>query len=184
MTLEERIDIVRRNYPDPMSQQQFGEAVGLRKSSTYKLVRDGVIPYENVSDGLKHYHMIRKEDVIRFLEKKYAHAAVAYISAGRRCVAMMLHDEPEILTMKDVMRITGLWKSAAQKWLTSGKLRGFYYIHSMIIRKEDLIRFMASPEYQDSSHKNIRAQAVTMAVEWYSRVSEQMKGGNGRGTEE
>ena len=184
MTLEERIAKVQDNYPDPMTQQQFGEAVGLGKSSTYKLVRDGVIPYEDVYDRLTHYHMIRRKDAIRFLEKKYAHAAEAHISAGRRCIALMLHDEPEILTMKDVMRITGLWKSAAQKWLTSGKLRGFYYIHSMIIRKEDLIRFMASPEYQDSSHKNIRARAVTMAVEWYSKVSEQMKGGNGRGTEE
>lgn len=178
MTLEERIAYISDNYPDTMTQLQFGEAVGLGKSSTYKLLRDGIIPYEDKCERLKHYHMIRKEEAIRYLKVKYAHASEAYREAGRRCIAIMLRDEPEILSMKDVVRITGLWKNAVQKWIRTGKLRGSPYRHRTIIRKVDLIEFMASPAYQDSSHRNIRAEAVRLAVEWYLQVAEKMRKGD------
>lgn len=178
MTLEERIAFVSNHYPDTMTQLQFGEAVGLGKSSTYKLLRDGVISYEDKCEGLKHYHMIKKEEAIRYLKVKYAHASEAYREAGRRCIAVMLWDEPEILSMKDVVRITGLWKNAVQKWIRTGKLRGSPYKRKTIIRKVDLIEFMASPEYQDSSHRNIRAEAVTLAVEWYLQTIQKMRKGD------
>ncbi len=171
MTLEEMISNVSKNYPDPMTQAEFGAAVGLGYSSTAKLLKTGVLPFEEVCEQLVHYHMIRKSDVIRYLEDRFAHASQTYIEAGKRCVAMMLWDEPEILSMKDIMRVTGVRKDSAQKWLRSGKLRSFEYFNRTIVRKIDLIEFMASPAYQDSSHKNIRAQAVTLAVEWYAKAS-------------
>ena len=172
MTLEERISHVRDDFPDPMTQTQLCEALGLGRSSVYRLIRRGVIPYEDRRDQLSHYHMIQQKDVIRYLKRRYAHASERYMEAGKRCIAILLRDEPEILAMKDVIRITGIWKSAVQKWIRAGKLRGFAYIHSTIVRKSDLIGFMASPSYQDSSHRNIRTEAVILAVEWYLRVSE------------
>lgn len=181
MTLEERIKNIRDNYPDSMTQLQFGEAVGLSKSSTCKIVREGRIPYEHVCDRLIHYHIFKKEDVISFLKETYPHTSESHIKAGKHCIAMILKDEPDVLTMKDVMRITGLWKSAVQKWVLTGKMRGFDYYNSKIVLKNDLIDFMASPAYQDSSHRNIRAEAVAMAVEWYRNVSNSVKGGMDHG---
>ncbi len=178
MTLEERIQNVLDNYPDPMTQAQFADAIGIGKSSAYKLIRDGILPYKDVQEGLLHFHMIHKDDVISYLRNKYAHASEAYVDAGKRCISILLWDEPEILTMKDVIRISGLWKSATQKWIHSGKLQAYHYMHSTIVRKCDLISFMASSSYQDSSHRNIRAQAITMSVEWYKRISDKYtKGG-------
>ena len=184
MTLEERIRDVREKYPDPMTQAQLGDAIGVGKSTAYKLVRDGIVPYEDLYEWPCHYHMIRHRDVIRYLEKKYAHASQDYIDAGRRCIAMLLWDEPEILTMKDIRRITGIVASATQKWVYSGKLKGFYYMHSIVVKKSDLINFMASPAYQDSNKRNIRTEAVVMAVSWYKSVTEKAaKGGSERHVE-
>ena len=177
MTLEERIRRVEERYPKYMTQRQLGEALDLSPSSTYKLLRDGQIPYRKVCIGRRHYHMIHKEDVICYLLNKYVHASDEYRKAGQRCIEMMLWDEPEILTMKDLIRITGLWKNAVQKWIYRGKMPGFYHVHQTKTRKKDLIDFMSSPAYQDSSHANIRARAVTMAVEWYRDVSNQAREG-------
>ena len=171
MTLEERIAVVREYYPDPMTQLQFGEAVGLGKSTIGKLVRAGLVPYENFYECGKHYHMFSRADVIRFLKERYVHAAEDYVNAGKRCIALMLWNEPEILTVQDLMRITGLRKSAVQKWLYGGKLKGYRYVNGIITRKSDLINFLASPEYQDSSHKNIRAEAISLSVEWYQKAT-------------
>ena len=180
MTLEERIQNVLDNYPDPMTQAQFAQAIGTGKSTAYKLIRDGIVPYEDVQNRLIHFHMIHQDDVITYLKSRYAHESEAYVDAGKRCISILLWDEPDILTMKDVLRISGLWKSAAQKWISSGKLQAYPYMHGTIIRKCDLISFMASPMYQDSSHKNIRAQAITMSVEWYKQISDRYKEGGDR----
>ncbi len=180
MTLEERINYVLENYPDPMTQAQLANAIGLGESSTYKLIRDGIIPYYNEIVWPCHYHMIRRKDVIEYLKVRYAHASEGYIEAGRHCIALMLWDAPEILTITDVSRIAGVSKNAAQKWINAKKIRGFYYLHTVIVRKKDLIEFMSTPSYQDSSHKNLYAEAITMFVEWYYKVTEAFrKGGFG-----
>ena len=171
MTLEERIHLIRNNYPDPMTQAQFGEAVGLSKSSTHKLLHDGIIPYEEYQEQLVHYHMIRMKDVLQYLVKKYQHHSQEYIESGKHCIQMMLWDVPDILSTNDIMHITGLCQNAIQKWYASGKLPYYTYRRIIIVRKSDLIDFLASPIYQDSTHKNIHAEAITKAVEWYQCAS-------------
>ena len=171
MTLEERINYVRDNFPDPMTQAQFGEAVGLSKSSTHKLLRDGMIPYEDYQYGLVHYHMIEMKDVLQYLMQKYSHHSHNYVESGRHCISMMLWDVPDILTTNDIMYITGLCRNSIQKWYESCKLPYYTYRRIIVVRKSDLIDFLASPSYQDSTHKNIRTEAITKTVEWYQCAS-------------
>lgn len=171
MTLEERIAFIRNNFPDPMNQSQFGQAIGVCKSTAYHLLRDGVVPYYVYQEKSNHYHMIQKNDVIEYLLNNHSHESSAYQNAGKKCISILLSDEPEILFVTDIMRITGLYKSSVQKWFNSGKLTCHKYFQKTIVKKDDLIDFMASSAYQDSSHKNIRSQAISMAVEWYQNVS-------------
>ena len=77
MTLVERIEIVERDYPDPMTKKQLADAIGLKASATHRLVREGAIPYEEYCDRLGRYHMFKRSDVIDFLRRRFAHASEA-----------------------------------------------------------------------------------------------------------
>ena len=167
MTPEERIEYVREYYPDYLTQKEFAEAACIGITTAYRLNRDGIVPYEEIRSGFRHHYRIRKEDVLSYLRKKYAHSTRYHQLASASYLIELLKDEPEIMSMKDVMRITGVSKSGANKWASVGKLPAFYYMHSLRIKKCDLIIFMASPDYQDSSHRNKTAERITKAAVAY-----------------
>ena len=174
MTLEERIARVQDHYPDPMTQQEFADAVGIGISSAYRLNRKGTVPFEEVREGFCHHYSIRKSDVLSYLQARYAHESVGFREESLCYIREYLESEPEILTVKDVMRIAGVCKSAVNKWITYGKLPGFYYMHGLRVRKDDLIIFMSSPVFLDSSHRNGQAEIIAQNV--MERIQRSMRG--------
>lgn len=165
MTMEERIKNVRENYPDVMTQQEFADALGVCKSIAYRLNRDGKVPYTKRQVRLVRYYQISKDDVIRYIENRYLHTSERYIATCEEYLNELLENEMPMLSVRDIMRIVGVGKTAATRWISRQTVRGVLIMGRYLACKDDMIRFLASPDFQDSHRLPKRAKELVARME-------------------
>ncbi len=62
--------------------------------------------------------------------------------------------EPELLTVKNVMRLTGYVKASVQRWINTFDLEAFKIKYAYVIPKECLIDFMVSKRFRGIIRKS------------------------------
>lgn len=149
MTLEELIRDVEDNYPDIMMQKEFAKAIRMSPAMAYKLNHRGDVPYKEVQEGQKRYYQIKKEDVISWLRKRYGHYSGQHILMEKELLKRRLDAEAPLISVSDIARITGIGKYTVAKWVEQGKLKCFYYKQKHMIRRIDLMDFLASIGQQE-----------------------------------
>ncbi|MCR5778307.1 MAG: helix-turn-helix domain-containing protein [Lachnospiraceae bacterium] len=168
MTLKERIKKVKDNYPEVMTRQQVADAIGSCLSIVDKLNKSGEIPYTKKVEKRLRYYEIKRSDVIEYLKDRYLHEDKDYTDSTIEFLTKYFENEPDLLGVRDVMRIAGVGKTAATKWINEGRIRGFCIYRYLKVRKADLLAYMASSLYQDIRIKNdVVRKIISLSEEYY-----------------
>jgi len=149
-------------YPKYVTQQQLCAICEISATTAHLLERARAIPYTKCVDGRLHTHSIKLEDALALKYKReYGYRAdFTYIIAMTKFYEKQLVKEPDILSVRDVAKITGFLKQSVQRWLLRGYIRGsFKRGRRYCIPKAALIEFLVSPVYngiQDKSETQIQ----------------------------
>jgi len=128
----------------------------ISKSTAYKLLREGVIPYKKINNGLLHEYKISIVDVVTYLYKKdckYVYNS-EYISKVRNYYEEKYSDKSDVLKAKDICEMLGYAKETVRRWIKYKKLIGIIIKSSFFVAKDDLIDFLVSPYYAKITRKS------------------------------
>ena len=157
-------------YPDIMNKEQLYKACHISKRTALYLLQSGLIP--NVYSGKRtRCYRVRKSDVIAFIEDRevnpnkyivpnnwYGSGKITYnirILPGkgitpermRGFYETELKKEPDVLTVADIVRITGYRRTTVAGWVSKGRLQGFLLGNKFRIPKTYLIDFLSGTWY-------------------------------------
>ena len=177
-----------KTMPDMMNKEQFRIVCHISKRTALYYLQHGLI--RAVNTGKKtHTWIIRKSDIIAFA-KEYSHNpydfqppenwysygepginAQAFIhffederwkQRAKVYYSRILENENDLLTVKDVARITEYSPYTVINWIRKDKLHVHYaYSHRYIIPKEYLLNFLCSDYYMHRKNRT-RKQEIDM----------------------
>lgn len=75
-----------------------------------------------------------------------------------------LRNEPDVLKVCDVCRITGYCRSGMKKWIETGKIKAFKNKGDYIIAKSHLIEYMASDYYMKSRRSPAKSRLIIETI--------------------
>lgn len=179
------------SYPDPMNKEQFRTVCHISKRTALYFLQSGLVP--NIHTGHKtHSYMIKKKDVIAFADD-YAKHPFKYLAPDNwyvykdprpngyamRCrltgdafrekakvyYRLLLEHEQDLLTVRDINRITGYSANAVTRWIREGKLMVHYaWSNRYYIPKEFLYTFLCSDAYNDILKKSMTHAAAILEI--------------------
>ena len=141
------------NYPEMINTKQMMEVCGYKTMKTiYKILSKGKIEYIM----LGRQYLIVRDSVFQFLyESRYLNEGLdEYTKNLKFYYENLFKTEPELLTFKDIRRITGYAKASIQRWIGNNELEAFKIKYAFIIPKECLIVFMISKRFRSITRKN------------------------------
>ena len=167
-----------KKYPEIMNKEQLYKLCHISKSTAQYLLLSGLIPNKYTGKKTRCYK-IKKSDVIAFLEdrevnpnkyipveswSKYGRLPGVYdirILPGenfssRRIRAFYeneLSKEKDVLSVADVVRITGYRRTSVSGWVSKDKLNGFLVGNAFRIPKTYLLDFLSDGWYNSLSRK-------------------------------
>ena len=171
----EKYQVLREQYPDYVSLDQFYRICGIAKRSALYLVQNGIIP--SVDTGRQTWrYQIAIEDVITYLRKReevgsmippgavtsrqykkrvYTGSHKSFSQIVRpghereigKYFAHIYADFPDILTADDVAEMTGLNKSSVLKLLKAGTIRAIEVKPKYLIPKQYLLEFVVTRRF-------------------------------------
>ena len=163
-----------KKYPDVMSKEQLYKVCHIAKRTATYLLQSGLIPNTYTGRRTRCYQ-IKKKDVIAFLEdrevnpnkyilpKKFneQNAFRIRILPGedfsrerlRAFYENELKTERDVLTVADIVRITGYCRTTVSSWVRKEKLNGFLIGRNLRIPKTYLIDFLSDGWYNSLSRK-------------------------------
>jgi len=168
-----KYDYLRGLYPETISMDQLYRICGIAKRSAAYLIRHSIIPA--VDTGRKTWRWrISLDDVIAYLKKRdqvgsmIPRGAVSsrYGTRGKRvsysCLiicgnerqlseyfAYIYSDYPDVLTVEDVVEMTGLNSRTIFTFIREGKLKAIELCPRCLIPKATLLEFVQTPRFID-----------------------------------
>ena len=167
-----------KKYPEIMNKEQLYKVCHISKRTAQYLLQSGLIPNTYTGKRTRCYQ-IKKSDVIAFMEdrkvnpNKYIPSAIWNKEGklpGAQDIRILpsenftkewmrgfyeteLKKEKDVLTVADVVRITGYRRTTVAGWVSSGKLKGFLIGRNFRIPKTYLIDFLSDGWYNSLSRK-------------------------------
>lgn len=162
---------LKDQYPDTISLDQLYRICGIAKRSAAYLIRHGVIPA--VDTGRKTWrYRIALDDVIAYLQKRDRVGSMIPCGAvtsryGRTSklvscdeiltgdneeevaeyFAYVFTDYPDVLTVEDVMEMTGFCKATILRFLKASCLKAIEKRPKYLIVKTHLLEFFGTPRF-------------------------------------
>lgn len=161
--------------PDILTKEQFYQICHISKSTALYLLRSGKVPCEDSGKKTRRYR-IKKEDAKRYLENRentpefytvprnwYVRNKVNMIDEEictitskdmERYYQRILKGLPDVLSVIDVIRITGYCKSTVNVWCSKGLLKSFRIGNANRIPKACLLTFLCSSYFGNIPRKS------------------------------
>lgn len=149
------------------TQAEVATLCHLSKKTIYKLEQSGKLPYELCINHLIHTHKIKTDDILEMLKERHCKQGQGslYLRTMKRYYTDRLHKEKDVLTIHDVIRLTGFSKSGVLNWLSLKKLKAFRMGRFYMIPKRCLLDFWLSPTYRTIKNKSAVQKADNAAIE-------------------
>lgn len=177
-----KLDLEKLNeYPTVLNKEQFREACHISKRTALYLLQSGLVKARNNGKKTRCWQ-IRKEDIIAYAEDCEKHpfryhppenwyiyeeqsrncendlrsipAEEEYRSAARIYFQKLLEKEKDILTVPDVIRITGYGYNSVLRWIHKGELKTHYaYKNKYYIPKIFLYNLLTGTFYNSIRQK-------------------------------
>lgn len=176
MTKTKAITIDWEQVPDIVTKEQFCKLCHIAKNIARNLLLTGEVPCHYSGKKSKCYY-IRKEDVRAYLESRddlprrrfsgsgeertvtyeaytEKHLPPNIRQAMQRFYEDMMSDYPDVLTISDIVAITGYCTKTVNRWCASGDLQSFKRGHCNHIPKVIFIEFLCSHHFRAFANKN------------------------------
>ena len=69
-------------------------------------------------------------------------------------VTFLLRDEPDVMRIRDVVKVLGIGKNAIDKWIVLGRLKVIRSKGHIYIAKTHLVTYLSSVYFRGSQHRN------------------------------
>ena len=145
----------------------------ISKRKAKYMLDNGIIPCTDTKKKT-HRYLIKKSDVIAFVEKgsvfQYPSnlfasgdpsnrttnhlSSVVESDVAKKWYEKEFENEKDILQLKDVIRLTGFSDEAVRKWMQAGDLIGIQNGPYKVIPKLYLIKWMSSAKYLSRTQKS------------------------------
>lgn len=165
--MEQNYMAILKDCPDWLSMEQFRAVAHISKRKAKWLLENGIIPCEDSGKQTRRFQ-IRMTDVVEFLRRRDAGELSAIIPAGafssksacprqqtdvepEELFSFLMEewaDEPDMLTTKQAVELTGYNDTTVNNWATDGKIISINYYGKNLISKESLAEYLTSPEGQ------------------------------------
>ncbi|WP_369297398.1 hypothetical protein [uncultured Neglectibacter sp.] len=165
------------SMPDVMNKDQFYRLCHISKSTALHLLKSGKVPCEWTGKKTRCYQ-IRKEDVRAYLEKHAVYPEVYSAPRGwygghyvaklskelsedvlrqmREYYAGLLVNHKDVVTVREVVALTGYARSTVNNWCSRGLLKSFRKGNIFYIPKVFLIDFLCSAYFRTIVRKSRR----------------------------
>ena len=179
--LNRYIEMIRKQFPETMSKEQFYKIAHISKATAQGLLSSGIVPCTDSGKKTRRY-TIRTDDVVKYLEdihfdprKFQAPRALRYTKESGDFFSHMndaqraqlrKHFEQYFKCCDDLMSAImvadqlGYSKSAVAKWCESGKVKSFYVSGKYLIPKICLIDYLMSSEAMCVRQKSFRYELL------------------------
>ena len=132
-----------------LTKAEFCNFCGISKSTGYKLMKKRKVEFVKCREGLLHFYKIPIEEAYRYLQEKELKNKLPGDLQGRLKKfykdKLKLYDD--LITLKDIIKITGYSKETIRSWINDGKIYGVIVRRRFCVAKEDLLIFLISPYY-------------------------------------
>ena len=175
-----------KDYPDVMNMEQMRAVCHISKRTAQYLLRFNLIPH-TCTNKKTHKYSIKKSDIIYFIKDRKAHPGKyaapdkwyvngevdekAYYKSlqprppkekelFRQYYEEMLSEVSDVVSVTDVMAITGYSRGAILRWIHGGKLRTLRLLQKYMVPKVYLLDWLCSDKYnkmQKKSQEHINA---------------------------
>lgn len=164
------------SVPDVMNKEQFFRICHISKSTALHLLKSGKVPCECSGKKTRCYK-IRKEDVKAYLEERaifpelysapkgwYGTHYVARLSKElpedtlrqmHGYYEKLLRKYPDVVTVKDVVTLTGYTLTTVHNWCSRGSLKAFQKGLKFCIPKIFLVDFFCSLTFRSITRKSL-----------------------------
>ena len=170
------------NYPDVLNKEQFRIVCHISKRTALYLLESGLVKAQNTGKKT-HSWLIRKEDILAFAEERernpvkfvppdnwYVYGepepnfqAIRFLPMDDNCKELtesyyekLLADELDLITVADVIRITGYKKNTITRWVRDGKVHVHYArANRSLFPKPFLLDFLCSEVYNNILRKSV-----------------------------
>ena len=166
---------LRSTYPPIISSEQLRKILHVSKRKCAWMLQNGLIPCIDSHKKTRRY-MIELEDVILFLiecedrpptfPKSWFTTGCKPLNIPPKCAPNGFrakledkwHKVPDVLTIKDVAKLTGYTDNAVDRWIVKGSLRSVLVQTGLIVSKVWLVDFYCGEGYSiaKKSDKHIR----------------------------
>lgn len=142
--------------------------------------KGGEISYTVEQNRLIRTHKIKLTDILEYLYKKECRQELdsPYICAMKEFYERRLIPYPDLLSVKDVQKVTGFSSSAVVGWISRNILKAFQPGKGYVIPKDFFVEFLISPYYRRIKNKTPiqRESLATFENLWLVRGGEQNAG--------
>ena len=177
--------------PDTISKEQLYKLCHISKRAAKYYLDLGIIRCTN-NGKATHRYTIRTKDAIAFMKNRDSDPELYRLSNLRRVygehssVRTIVYDEetlliygklleeicapyPDLLTMKNVMKLTGYTEKTVGTWKAKGFIMWFRNDKAYFIPKEHLIEFMMSTHFRGIAHKSSEHLKIERKLRQYNR---------------
>lgn len=171
-----------KNYPEKLNKEQFRTVCHISKRTALYLLQSGMVRAENTGKKT-HSWLISKTDILNFA-KEYEknpfkfqppdnwyvykkptvpEIVIRAVPPGSEFAASTaiyyrntLQNEPDVLGVRDISRITGYGAGAVTGWIRKGELKVHYaHINRYYVPKLFLFNFLCGDYYNSIAKKNV-----------------------------
>ena len=177
--------------PDTISKEQLYKLCHISKRAAKYYLDLGIIRCTN-NGKATHRYTIRTKDAIAFMKNRDADPELFRLSNLRRVygehssVRTIVYDEetlllyrklleeicapyPDLLTMKNVMKLTGYTEKTVGTWKAKGEITWFRNDKTYYTPKECLIDFMMSTHFRSIAHKSSEHLKIQRKLRQYCK---------------
>lgn len=182
----ENFSVIRREYPEYISKDQFYRLAHISKSTALYLLRSGLVPCEDSGKKTRRYKL-HMDDVIFYLMDREVHPykysvpaewrqsragnSKKHVTADReqlealtdveriefcRYIRCELIDFDDLLTIAEAAKFTGYSASTVNRWRTEGGLKSLFASGKNLVPKECLAVFFCSPYCCNIAKKSMK----------------------------
>ena len=146
-------DIINK-YPPLVNQRQMAEICKTTVTTVRTLMKNSEIPYQKRNDRLLHWYEIKLNDVLKYLYEKDCRqeANSSFMVELKRFYKEQLIKYPDVVTVQDVVKITGYSDTAVVNWVNRRLLQA-YRGKKYKIPKIYLIDFLCGVYYRQITRK-------------------------------
>ena len=163
-----------KNY---LTKTEFCKICGISQSTCYKLMKNRKIKFEKCCDGLLHFCRIPIGEAYEYMQKRESKKEVSpeYKNKLEKFYSDKLNTYENVITSRDIIKITGYGKEAVRNWINSKKIPGIIVRNKFCVAKEDLLKFLTGRYYF-----NIIRKSKTH-IEDFEKIGILKTGGNKNG---